>query len=178
MKKGNGSGIMEKLKVVIENKQKTVKIPTGIRLLIRRCCHAVLEMENFEGSVEVDVSLVDNAQIREINREHRGIDAPTDVLSFPMVDYERPSDFDHVENAAEDYFNPETGELMLGDIVISVDKVTEQAEKYGHSERRELAFLVAHSMLHLCGYDHMEDGERLVMEEKQEEILKRKGYER
>lgn len=95
-----------------------------------------------------------------------------------MVDYERPSDFDHVENAAEDYFNPETGELMLGDIVISVDKVTEQAEKYGHSERRELAFLVAHSMLHLCGYDHMEDGERLVMEEKQEEILKRKGYER
>ena len=83
MKKGNGSGIMEKLKVVIENKQKTVKIPTGIRLLIRRCCHAVLEMENFEGSVEVDVSLVDNAQIREINREHRHIDAVTDVLSFP-----------------------------------------------------------------------------------------------
>lgn len=73
---------MEKLKVVIENKQKTVKIPTGIRLLIRRCCHAVLEMENFEGSVEVDVSLVDNAQIREINREHRHIDAVTDVLPF------------------------------------------------------------------------------------------------
>ena len=101
MKKGNGSGIMEKLKVVIENKQKTVKIPTGIRLLIRRCCHAVLEMENFEGSVEVDVSLVDNAQIREINREHRHIDAVTDVLSFPLG-----------ENGHYD-INPETGAKML-----------------------------------------------------------------
>ena len=121
-----------------------------------------LDYEKCPYEAEVNVILTDNEAIREINREHRGIDAPTDVLSFPMVDYERPSDFDHVENAAEDYFNPETGELMLGDIVISVDKVTEQAEKYGHSERRELAFLVAHSMLHLCGYDHMEDGERLV----------------
>ncbi len=83
-----------------------------------------------------------------------------------------------MEDAAEDYFNPETGELMLGDIVISVDKVTEQAEKYGHSERRELAFLVAHSMLHLCGYDHMEDEERLVMEDKQEEILETEGVQR
>lgn len=137
-----------------------------------------LDYEKCPYEAEVNVILTDNEAIREINREHRGIDAPTDVPSFPMVDYERPADFDHVEDAAEDYFNPETGELMLGDIVISVDKVTEQAEKYGHSERRELAFLVAHSMLHLCGYDHMEDGERLVMEEKQEEILKRKGYER
>ena len=137
-----------------------------------------LDYEKCPYEAEVNVILTDNEAIREINREHRGIDAPTDVLSFPMVDYERPADFDHVEDAAEDYFNPETGELMLGDIVISVDKVTEQAEKSGHSERRELAFLVAHSMLHLCGYDHMEDGERLVMEEKQEEILKRKGYER
>ena len=137
-----------------------------------------LDYEKCPYEAEVNVILTDNEAIREINREHRGIDAPTDVLSFPMVDYERPADFDYVEDAAEDYFNPETGELMLGDIVISVDKVTEQAENYGHSERRELAFLVAHSMLHLCGYDHMEDGERLVMEEKQEEILKRKGYER
>ena len=100
------------------------------------------------------------------------------VLSFPMVDYESPSDFDHVEEAVEDYFNPETGELMLGDIVISVDKVEEQAEKYGHSRTRELAFLTAHSMLHLFGYDHMEDGERLVMEEKQKEILETRGYTR
>ena len=94
------------------------------------------------------------------------------------LDYESPSDFDHVEEAVEDYFNPETGELMLGDIVISVDKVEEQAEKYGHSQTRELAFLTAHSMLHLFGYDHMEDGERLVMEEKQKEILETRGYTR
>ncbi|MBE5960370.1 MAG: rRNA maturation RNase YbeY, partial [Lachnospiraceae bacterium] len=96
---------------------------------------------------------------------------PTDVLSFPMVDYEVPSDFDHLEESADDYFNPETGELLFGDIVISVDKVISQAEEYGHSTERELAFLVAHSMLHLCGYDHMEDEERLVMEERQKQIL-------
>ena len=125
-----------------------------------------------------NVILTDNQAIQEINREHRQIDAPTDVLSFPMVDYEAPSDFDHVEDAVEDYFNPETGELMLGDIVISVDKVEEQAEKYGHSQTRELAFLVAHSMLHLCGYDHMEEEERLLMEARQNEILERRGYTR
>ena len=95
-----------------------------------------------------------------------------------MVDYETPSDFDHVEEAVEDYFNPETGELMLGDIVISVEKVEEQAEKYGHSQTRELAFLVAHSMLHLCGYDHMEEEERLEMEERQRAILDTRGYTR
>ena len=85
---------------------------------------------------------------------------------------------ERLEEQSEDYFNPETGELLLGDIVISIDKVDEQAEKYGHSKERELAFLVAHSMLHLCGYDHMEDDERLVMEKKQEEILAGKGYTR
>ena len=148
------------------------------REIIENTVLAALDYEGCPYEAEVNVILTDNDAIQEINREHRRIDAPTDVLSFPMVDYERPADFDGLEDHAEDYFNPETGELMLGDIVISVDKVTEQAEKYGHSERRELAFLVAHSMLHLCGYDHMEDGERLVMEEKQEEILKRKGYER
>ena len=78
----------------------------------------------------------------------------------------------------EDYFDPDTGELLLGDIVVSVDKVEEQAEKYGHSTTRELAFLIAHSMLHLCGYDHMDDDERLEMEAKQSEILERRGYSR
>ena len=131
-----------------------------------------------EYEAEVSVILTDNETIQEINREQRGIDSPTDVLSFPLVDYERPSDFDHVEDAVEDYFNPETGELMLGDIVISVDKVEEQAQKYGHSQKRELAFLVAHSMLHLCGYDHMEDEERLEMEQRQREILETRGYTR
>ena len=122
--------------------------------------------------------LTDDQEIHRINQEFRGIDRATDVLSFPMGDYETPSDFERLEEVAEDYFNLETGELLLGDIVISVDKVEEQAEKYGHSQARELAFLTAHSMLHLCGYDHMEEDERLVMEKKQEEILSLKGYTR
>ncbi len=146
--------------------------------IIRDVVNESLDYEECPYEAEVNVILTDNQAIQEINREHRQIDAPTDVLSFPMVDYEAPSDFDHVEDAVEDYFNPETGELMLGDIVISVDKVEEQAEKYGHSQTRELAFLVAHSMLHLCGYDHMEDGERLLMETRQNEILERRGYTR
>lgn len=127
---------------------------------------------------EVNVLITDNEAIHQINLDMRGVDSPTDVLSFPMGDFEEPGDFSLLEESPEDYFNPDTGELMLGDIVISVDKVSEQAEKYGHSETRELAFLVAHSMLHLCGYDHMEDSERLVMEEKQSEILERRGYRR
>lgn len=139
---------------------------------------ASLDYEDCPYEAEVSVILTDNDAIQEINLQQRQIDAPTDVLSFPMIDYETPADFDHVEDAVEDYFNPETGELMLGDIVISVDKVEEQAEKYGHSQTRELAFLVAHSMLHLFGYDHMEEEERLVMEEKQREILDTRGYTR
>lgn len=146
--------------------------------IIENVVNESLDYEKCPYEAEVNVILTDNEAIQSINQEYRQIDAPTDVLSFPLVDYETPSDFDHVEDAVEDYFNPETGELMLGDIVISVDKVEEQAEKYGHSQARELAFLVAHSMLHLCGYDHMEDGERLVMETRQKEILERRGYTR
>lgn len=146
--------------------------------IIRDIVEASLDYEECPYETEVNVVLTDNESIREINRDYRQIDAPTDVLSFPMVDYETASDFDHVEAAVEDYFNPETGELMLGDIIISVDKVEEQAGKYGHSETRELAFLVAHSMLHLCGYDHMEEEERARMEQRQREILSGSGYER
>lgn len=146
--------------------------------IIREVAAASLDYEKCPYESEVSVILTDNESIRSINMEHRQIDSPTDVLSFPMVDYETPSDFGHVEEAVEDYFNPETGELMLGDIVISVDKVEEQAEKYGHSQTRELAFLVAHSMLHLCGYDHMEENQRLAMEKRQKEILERGGYTR
>ena len=146
--------------------------------IIREIVEASLDYEECPYEAEVNVILTDNPSIQEINREHRQIDAPTDVLSFPLVDYGRPADFSHVEEQAEDYFNPETGELMLGDIVISVDTVEEQAEKYGHSQRRELAFLVAHSMLHLCGYDHMEEEERLDMEARQRAILDTRGYSR
>lgn len=127
---------------------------------------------------EVNVILTDNEGIHQINLDMRQIDNPTDVLSFPMCDFETPGDFSLLEETPEEYFNPDTGELMLGDIVISVEKVKEQAEKYGHSETRELAFLVAHSMLHLSGYDHMEEEERAEMEAMQSEILERRGYRR
>lgn len=146
--------------------------------IIKEIVEESLDYEQCPYEAEVNVVLTDNEEIREINREYRDVDDATDVLSFPMIEYESPSNFDHVEDEGEDCFNPETGELMLGDIMISVEKVEEQAEKYGHSETRELAFLVAHSMLHLCGYDHMEEEERLVMEKKQNEILERRGYQR
>ena len=131
---------------------------------------AALVYEHGPYDVQVSVTLTDNEGIHEINRDFRGIDAPTDVLSFPMADFESPADFDALEDY-DDVFDPDTGEFMMGDIMISLDKVKEQAEAYGHSQKREYAFLIAHSMLHLMGYDHMEDSERLQMEEKQEAIL-------
>ncbi len=116
--------------------------------------------------------MTNNEEIALINRDYRDLFKPTDVLSFPMVDYVAPGDFTQLDTYdEEDYFNPETGELTLGDIIVSMDKVYEQAEKYGHSVERELGFLVAHSMLHLFGYDHMEPEETEVMEVKQNDIL-------
>ena len=135
-----------------------------------------LDTEGFPYEAEVNLTLVDKDRIHEINREMRQIDRPTDVLSFPMADYPVPGDFSDIEERDPDAFHPETGELMFGDIIISMDKVKEQAKAYGHSNTRELAFLVAHSMLHLMGYDHMVEEERIVMERKQEEILKSCGY--
>lgn len=120
---------------------------------------------------EVNVVLTDNEGIQQINKEYREIDRPTDVLSFPMVEYEIAGDFEQIDEEQPDLFHPDTGELILGDIMISVDKVKEQAEAYGHSELRELAFLVAHSMLHLFGFDHMEESERQEMEALQNDIL-------
>ena len=158
---------MEKVKVIIENKQKTVKIPTGIRMLIRRCCHAVLQMEKFEGAAEVEVSLVDDAAIREINRDHRQIDSATDVLSFPLG-----------ENGTYDK-NPETGAYMLGDIVLSVERAKAQAAEYGHTLQREIGYLTVHSMLHLLGYDHVNGGlEAVRMREKEESIMDQIGLAR
>lgn len=144
--------------------------------IITRVVEDSLDYEDCPYEAEVNVLITDNEDIRQINNEYRNIDTPTDVLSFPMIEYERPSDFEFLEESGDDCFHPDTGELLLGDIVISIDKVEEQAEKYGHSQTRELAFLVAHSMLHLCGYDHMEEEERKIMERKQEEILSRGGY--
>ena len=131
---------------------------------------AALSYEHCPYEAQVSLTLTDNASIQEINRDFRGIDAPTDVLSFPMADFGTPADFDSLDEM-DDVFDPDSGEFMMGDIMISLDKVNEQAENYGHSKKREFSFLIAHSMLHLMGYDHMEEAERLLMEEKQEAIL-------
>ena len=121
--------------------------------------------------INVNILIVDNDTIHQINLENRDIDRPTDVLSFPMLEYEEPADFDYITDELIELFEPDTGELMLGDIVLSIDKVKSQAEEYNHSVKREMAFLVVHSMLHLFGYDHMEE-DGTVMEEMQEDILK------
>ena len=138
-----------------------------------------LDYLNCPYEVQLNLTLTDNEGIHAINKEYRQIDRPTDVLSFPLVDYPEPNVFpESIEDDAEDYFDLDTGELMLGDIIISVEKCKEQAKEYGHSELREYSFLIVHSMLHLFGYDHMEDDERTVMEEKQRDILDKAGITR
>ena len=139
--------------------------------LAERVIEFSLDHEGFPYECEVNLTLTDNEGIHEINREYREIDNPTDVLSFPMLSYEQAGDFSKLEEDYDDNFNPDTGEIILGDIIISVDKVVEQAESYGHSIEREFAFLIVHSMLHLFGYDHMTPEEAAEMEEKQRVIL-------
>ena len=158
---------MGKVKVQISNRQKDIKIPAGIRLLIRRCCIAVLDNENFGDDAEVSVSFINNKEIKELNGYYRQKDIETDVLSFPLG-----------ENGVYDV-NQETGARELGDIVISVEKAVEQAAMYGHTLQREIGFLTVHSMLHLLGYDHETNGlEARIMREKEEEILSRLGLTR
>ena len=147
------------------------------RAVIERVVPAVLDSEKCPYEAQVSILITDNDAIREINCEQRGIDAPTDVLSFPAAEYDTPADFEMVSGRI-DCFHPETGELLLGDIVLSVERVISQAEGYGHSRERELGFLVAHSMLHLIGYDHMEEEERAIMEQRQREILEGIGLKR
>lgn len=157
---------MNKVKVIISNRQNVVKIPTGIRLLVRRCCNAALRLENFPEDAEISVSFVDNDEIRQLNSQHRNIDAVTDVLSFPLG-----------ENGVYDH--NDTGAAMLGDIVISMPKAVEQAELYGHSLQREVGYLTAHSMFHLLGYDHVNGGvEAVHMREKEETVMTMLGLPR
>lgn len=147
--------------------------------IITKVIDKALEMYQCPYETEVNVIITDNSSIAAINEEYRNMARPTDVLSFPMLDYETPGDFLFLENtSAEDYFDPDSGELLLGDIIISAEKVIEQADAYGHSKERELGFLTAHSMLHLFGFDHMEDDERVDMEQRQEAILDNLGLHR
>ena len=141
---------------------------TGI---IQKVVTQCLDEEDFPYETEISILLTDDKEIQELNKNFRGKDAPTDVLSFPAVEYPKAGDYSELEALGDEYFNPETGELILGDIVISVNRAISQAEEYGHSVEREIAFLTAHSMFHLMGYDHITDEERLIMEDKQNKVL-------
>ena len=150
-----------------------VTLPFDTEETARLVVEAALELEKCPYEAEVNLLLTTDEEIHKMNLEFRQIDRPTDVLSFPMAEYDGPADFSCIAVGDDDLFDPESGELMLGDIVISKDRVLSQAEQYGHSPKREYAFLIAHSMLHLFGYDHMEDEERLLMEERQRAIMQK-----
>lgn len=153
----------EKVRVVITDAQKKLRVPTGMRMLIRRACTAVLRNEKFDGPAEVSVTFVDNLEIRRLNAQFRNIDSETDVLSFPLG-----------ENGEYD-INHDTGAKLLGDVVISLEKAQEQAVTFGHSFEREACYLTVHSMLHLLGYDHMQPKEKRVMRVKEEEVMTQLG---
>lgn len=153
-------------------KEGTTALPFDEKETAELVVNAALDYAGCPYEAEINLLLTTDEEIHRMNLEYRDIDRPTDVLSFPMLEYEMPGDFSGLEEQ-EDAFDPETGELLLGDIVISKDRVLAQAEEYGHSPLREYAFLIAHSMLHLFGYDHMEEEERQVMEQKQREIMEK-----
>ena len=158
---------MAKLKVYVKNNQTEVKVPVGIRLLIRRCCQAVLSTEGYKENAEVSVSFVSNTEIKKLNGIYRNKDSVTDVLSFPLS----------VNGETE--ISKETGYNMLGDIVISLETAVKQAQNYGHSLEREIGFLTVHSMLHLLGYDHVtSEEEEKEMFAKQDMILDALGITR
>lgn len=155
-----------------------ITLPDNYKNIVEDIVAASLDYVDCPYECEINVLFTNNEGIHIINKEQRSIDSPTDVLSFPMLDFEAPGDFSFISEDDLFNFNPDSGELLLGDIVLNVDRISEQAKSYGHTKRRELAFLVAHSMLHLSGYDHIKDDERIIMEKKQEEILTMKGYTR
>ncbi len=158
---------MSKIKVMIRNNQKLVKLPVGLRLLVRKCCQAVLVTEKFEHDAEVSVSFVDNKEIRQLNKLYRNKDKSTDVLSFPLG-----------ENDVYDV-NNETGAYLLGDVVISIETAIKQAQMYNHTLEREVGFLTVHSMLHLLGYDHETTPiDAAKMREKEEQVLEYLGITR
>ncbi len=161
------------MKVSIRNNQKKFKVTKEMRDLVRSAVKAALEYMDFPLKSEVSVMFTDDEEIHELNRLHRGVDRPTDVLSFPLFEYDENGDI--IEDDLD--FNP-NGEMILGDIVISLETASRQAQEYGHSFEREIGFLTVHSMLHLFGYDHMTPEDEEEMFGYQREILERMGLER
>lgn len=149
-----------------------------IEELAGKLLEAVMDYENCPYEASVNMVITDSETVHELNKEYRDIDRTTDVLSFPALEYETPGDFSKAEEDEAMYFDPESGELMLGDIIINYERVNSQAEDYGHSTKREFAFLMTHSLFHLCGYDHMNDQDAAEMERRQEEVLNILGITR
>ena len=161
------------MKVSIRNNQRKFKVTKDMRDLVRSAVKAALEYMDFPLKSEVSVMFTDDEEIHELNRMHRGVDRPTDVLSFPLFEYDENGDI--TEDDLD--FNP-NGEMLLGDIVMSLETASRQAQEYGHSFEREIGFLTVHSMLHLFGYDHMTPEDEEEMFGYQREILERIGLER
>lgn len=153
------------IRIFTDNIQDKTEVDESLEKLVESVAEAVLEYENIDEKCEVNVMFADNEKIREINREQRNIDSATDVLSFPLLDAKNGE----ITVSDEDFYE---GYLTLGDIVISLERAKEQAEEYGHSFEREVGFLTCHSMLHLLGYDHIDEADRVIMRPKEEEILK------
>lgn len=161
------------MKISIRNEQKQIGVTKELRDLIKQAIQASLAYMEESDRAEVSVMLVDNEEICTLNKLHRGIDRATDVLSFPLLEYDEDG------NVMEDLLDVnEKGEVLLGDIVISMERAAEQAEEYGHSIQREVGFLTVHSMLHLLGYDHMTPEDETVMFGYQNEILNQMGLKR
>ena len=157
--------------------EQTISLPFDAVSAAESVIGQVLDQEQCPYEAQVSLTLTDNASIRELNRAYRETDRETDVLSFPMIPFAAPAEYDFLEEA-DDCFDPDSGELLLGDIVISVERAAAQAAEYGHSLKREYCFLIAHSMLHLLGYDHEVPEEAAVMEQKQEAALQALGITR
>ena len=148
--------------VTLENNQEKVSIPEALEADLTKAMNVVAELEALSPQTEVDITLVDDAAIHELNRTYRGIDRPTDVLSFALDEGEEEPEVDDDEI-----------EHLLGDVVISAPTAVRQGEEYGHGLEREMTYLAVHGMLHLLGYDHMEEKDKLIMRKREEEVLRR-----
>ncbi len=158
------------MSVIIE-KDIEFKLEFDEEELINKIVKHISNYFNNEFVLQVNVLLTDNENIHKINKEYRNIDSETDVLSFPAIEYEIPGDLSFIDEDDVMYFDLDTDELIFGDIILSIDRVKTQAKEYGHSEYREFAFLITHSMLHLFGFDHIEESDREIMEAHQKKIM-------
>lgn len=164
--------------VEINNSQDKIEMTPEVKRLIEECVSKTLEMEGVSIPVEVSILLVDDQQIHQLNRQYRGVDAPTDVLSFPMLEFEDDGQDRRDLQAALNEAGCNGQAVVLGDIVLSMERAQQQAQEYGHSFLREVGYLIVHGMLHLLGYDHEQEPQRIVMRQKEEHVMGMLGLSR